>query len=361
MAPQKTSPTASHEKIVWIELLRIVSIFAVIVLHTAASCINNQEIIYTPKWIWFDIYHTVTRFGVGCFVMISGALFLDDRKLLTISDIIKKYVMKVVILFLFWSTIYQLVDVIIKYKADKSISIKELIYNILTTSGHSHLWFLLMIAGLYLIIPFVRQFIMDRVLTEYFLTLTAVMYFLPNMLQIFPEVYDLYQTIVGRLMYFNFTFGFVGYFVLGYYLNTYVLSKNIRKIISILGILGILYGIIMGIIYSRYVGHRNQFAYNNNTLNIVLYGSTIFLFFKYKLANSNSILKHKDKILSLGKYTLGIYVIHNLWLDRIAKVFFEWVNYNYAFVFVPVIAVAAFILSLFTTWILKKLPLPIPL
>src|SRR5690349_17287048 len=88
----------------WINNLRMIALFAVIILHTTSPVLGQYHKV--PMWIWLtgDFYNSLVRFAVPVFVMISGALLLNKEY--ELSDFLKKRLSRVVIPFLFWSCIY---------------------------------------------------------------------------------------------------------------------------------------------------------------------------------------------------------------------------------------------------------------
>ena len=79
-----TTQTKTNGRILYFDFLRIFATFAVMVLHVAGQNWNGTSV---PSFEWqtFNLFHSITRFGVPIFVMISGALFLNKRELYTIT------------------------------------------------------------------------------------------------------------------------------------------------------------------------------------------------------------------------------------------------------------------------------------
>jgi surface polysaccharide O-acyltransferase-like enzyme len=292
--------------------------------------------------------------------MISGALFLNLKKNITIERILKKYVLKLIIIFFSWSTVYVIIDLIYNlYFKDVNYSTKSIIYNILI--GHYHLWFLYMMIGLYLMTPVIRKIVENKKLIEYCIILSLIFNFVPNMLCIFPEFNQLFNTIVIDKMNMYSFLGYVGYYILGHYLFTYDIKVKTRKLIYIFGLIGVIYGIISGIIYARCNGievlrdSSFQTPYNNLTLNIMIYSSAIFLFLKYNISRLNLLNKYKKQILFTGDSVLGIYLIHIILVDKLSyKVIF---SNKYTSSSILLFSIIIFIVSLLLCRIIKKIPL----
>lgn len=69
------NPQNLTDRIVYYDFLRIISMFAVIVLHTAGERWSKVEV-HSLAWNSFNFYDSIVRWAVPVFTMISGALFL---------------------------------------------------------------------------------------------------------------------------------------------------------------------------------------------------------------------------------------------------------------------------------------------
>ena len=93
----------------YIDILRIVACFSVIMLHTSAQPWYNLPV----DSMGFKIansYDALFRFGVPVFVMISGALFLVPGKKMDVRRLYRHNIFRLVILYIFWSCLYGLMD-----------------------------------------------------------------------------------------------------------------------------------------------------------------------------------------------------------------------------------------------------------
>lgn len=96
----------SNERIVYLDLLRLVATFAVIFLHVCASEFNASFI--SKNWYISTVYNSLVRWCVPLFVMISGVLFLNPNKEITYQDILKKRIPRLFVVYVFWSVFYVL-------------------------------------------------------------------------------------------------------------------------------------------------------------------------------------------------------------------------------------------------------------
>src|SRR4051812_7155042 len=88
----------------WINSLRLIALFAVIMLHVSAIPLGQYGHLPTVTWLTADFYNALVRFAVPVFVMITGALTLHREY--EFGPFLKKRLSRVVVPFLFWSLVY---------------------------------------------------------------------------------------------------------------------------------------------------------------------------------------------------------------------------------------------------------------
>ena len=69
----------SYKRVYYFDLLKVLAIFAVILVHVSAP-FATSEINSTNYWVGHSV-DSIFRFGTTIFVMISGALLLDENYL----------------------------------------------------------------------------------------------------------------------------------------------------------------------------------------------------------------------------------------------------------------------------------------
>jgi surface polysaccharide O-acyltransferase-like enzyme len=92
------------QEIKWISGLRVMSMFSVIMLHTASPLLLQRGVFPMTDWIFADVYNAISRYCVPVFVMITGALLLHRDHQLTFF--LQKRIGNILFPFLFWSFIY---------------------------------------------------------------------------------------------------------------------------------------------------------------------------------------------------------------------------------------------------------------
>jgi surface polysaccharide O-acyltransferase-like enzyme len=168
------------ERNAYIDLLRVISAFGVIVIHVAALKWYDTPV-GTFNWQAINFYHTIIRWPVPVFVMISGIFALRPLNENTgFKSEIKKILYKVlrlVLAIIFWAffcnTVYLFINHFVKGESIAIYDFLRIPGLIILGRAWYHLWFLYMMIGLYLLTPIFRIFIKNgpRKYLEYFLIL----------------------------------------------------------------------------------------------------------------------------------------------------------------------------------------------
>ena len=341
------------KRIYYLDVLRVIACLSVILIHASAEyAIKNIE---SSNFLPANIIDGLARIAVPLFVMISGALLLDEKYDFNIKKHIN-HILKLIAFYLFWSTSYSIIYKVIKpLIRHKPIRIVKIIGSIL--SGHFHLWFIYLIIGLYLILPLLRLWVNDKnkKYVEYYLILALIFTFLiPQLTNIACYYYHFFERIndiLNNKLILSYVGGYTSYFILGWYINNYELKH--KKLIYILGIISFLITGIGTYFLSIKNGEYVETMYNNLTINVLFQTITIFIFIKDKYKNK----KESNKIInSISKYSLGIYATHVIIL-KLTSSFLTRNNMNNALINIPIIFLVSFILAYITSFILSKIPL----
>lgn len=334
-----------NENLDWINSLRVIATFSVIVLHVAAEILNQYGSISNLDWWIGNIYDSSVRFCVPIFLMISGALIFS-KTYESLGDYLRKRVLRILFPFLFWSIIYIAVGFILKFYHGEYLSLKEVLKFVfvnLKNGASYHLWYIYMIIGLYLFFPIIGRWLHNSNKNEikYFLLIW--------LLAVFTRLTRGEKFILNiDTSYFS---GYIGFPILGYYLNKISLNLDKKKVIYVLlvftGILITIFGTYFATKYKRsfYDGF-----YSYLSLNVILVSVGIFLLFK------DFVRFNSKGILFFSKYSYGTYLIHVLVLIVLGEI-----GLSYAFVNpiigIPITSVLCFVVSTLVIWGVNKLPL----
>lgn len=223
----KTSPY-----VIYADILKILASLSVVFIHVVSTLWYTLDP-HLKSWAYLNFADTISRWCVPAFIMVSGLLLLNPKKEISFKNLFFKYIAKIFILLLFWIIFYAFIN--IWYVNDFSI---KLFFNYIVNSQY-HLWYLYILLGLYIITPILKKIIKEenKFIIEYFLVLWFIYNFL-NYISQLPNFSNL--SIIFSKFDFNFITGYIGYYILGYYLHTYSIKKIYRIILYILGLLSII-------------------------------------------------------------------------------------------------------------------------
>ncbi|WP_017380491.1 acyltransferase [Paenisporosarcina sp. TG-14] len=332
----------------YLDYLRIYATIAVITIHVSATAVRaNPFETGLSGWLSGNFFESLARASVPIFIMISGALLLNDNRSLPYSQFLKKRISKIAIPLLLWSIIYYLAG---SFSNEYDYSTKNFIYKLLTDDIIYHLWFMYTIIGLYLITPLVKILMQhsSKRDVEYFLGLWIFASVLLKFM-----VYLVGFSIKIELF---FVTNFVGYFVLGYYLLKYQFSKkNIlySQILLILGLLGTFFLTYYGTIKNQ--GVLEQYWYEYHSITVLLTSVGLFTLFKDILFKSKQDINAFLNWFSQASF--GIFLVHVLVLNYLLAAVFDKINIQFhSIIAIPLNVIIILIVSSMITYIIRKIP-----
>ncbi|OQW62854.1 MAG: hypothetical protein BVN29_18165 [Nitrospira sp. ST-bin5] len=136
------------------DVLRVGACLAVILLHLAATIVMERDLFGTIDWHLSNALDAATRWCVPVFVMLSGALLLDPQKYTGPGAFWAKRMSRLLPALIAWPTIY------FAWRAfywHEPLSLEIIARDIALGRPYIHLYFLFLIAGLYLITPFLAK------------------------------------------------------------------------------------------------------------------------------------------------------------------------------------------------------------
>lgn len=143
----------------WIVFIRVIATFSVIILHVSAEIPTLYNKVSNTTWFIGNFFDSLVRCCVPLFLMISGALLLG--KGIDKFDFLRKRFLRVLLPFLFWSSIYIFSNIFFKILHHEDFNLLEYISNSIHYGSANHMWFVYMILGIYLFIPILNKWIIN--------------------------------------------------------------------------------------------------------------------------------------------------------------------------------------------------------
>lgn len=287
------------EKLSYISVLRIIATIAVIAIHASSGYLNSTDIAGFD-WKYANLINSFTRFSVPIFVMLSGALLLTKEE--STEQFYKKRLLKICYPFIFWTIIYFFYNTpIFELSYDQLLS--ALVYR-LKNGANAHLWYLYMIIGLYVAIPFLQKIVQHASIRE--LEIFLVLWFVT--LFIFNKNFLTYLPKLDLTFFSSYT----GYLILGYYLRIKDFSAIKWWCLCVFIV------VALGTAYFTYEmslsAHEfRPLLYGYLSPNTVLIATGIFIFIK-TISND---LKLPKWAVWIDQYSFGIYLCHIVILNYV--------------------------------------------
>ncbi|MGL4346068.1 MAG: acyltransferase [Cellulosilyticaceae bacterium] len=304
----------SKTRIVYLDVLRVVSIIGVIAIHTAATELMDFSTFGDSSWWYANVLNAFVRFAVPVFFMLSGVLILSSPKTANISSFLTSRVLKIGIPFLIWSVIYSFIKetYILGHSITLISFLKTIFINLLTDQSYYHLWFIYDIFIMYLISPLLKKLVdhcSDQEMT-YWLGLWFIATTVYLSIQQFTSIIGGSDAIYIHILNIPFVFGLSGYYILGYYLNTKQFSKKFKTILYSLGLLSIGVTIFGTYIISSSQNALNETLYANLSLPTFLTALALFIWAKDVDWNNRLTDSFQNLLSLISDASLGIYLIH---------------------------------------------------
>lgn len=340
-------PPAKPENIDWISNLRIIALYAVIILHSTSILLGQYGKVPLADWLAADFLNALVRFAVPAFVMITGALLLPREY--EIGSFLKKRLTRVVIPFLFWSLVY----VAYSWYNEEFTFTDNIWANIKTVllllkNGSSyHLWYVYMLIGLYFFIPVIGKYVRNASEKEtlYFL----IVWFAVMMLS------QPYLSPYNPSVDMHYFAGFAGYLVLGNYMAVKTFNiKNLRIWMLALFLFSVALIAEGSWLLLKYPVYPGTTFYEPVNPAVLMLSISVFMLAKLTMPKVPPLITRIRDFA--GGYNYGIYLSHALVLYFLDDPFGISYKLCTPIVSIPLTALVCFVLSLLLVWLVNKLP-----
>ena len=314
------------------DILRIISMFMVIVIHVSNVYSRRYGLISTNDFLGSLVYNTVCRVSVPIFLMISGALLLDRK---FEKEKYLKRILKFIIIIIVWDAIYLLWEYLYLGKTHDKL------YRLLWDPYRAHLWYLYTLVLLYFLQPALK-WILEK--------LPKKAKWILLILWLALSTYSIFNHKVS--MYFT-QFSYIGYFILGKYLYDWI-KKHVTKdhnyieagIIIVCMMMSIMLNFKASLEYDMF--YKSYFAYRTPFIML-----PSFAFYAYVITNFKKQTISKLTAM-LSEVSLGVYLIHGIFLDIIVHELMPYLKCT-TFITIPICAIIIFILSITSVYLLRKI------
>lgn len=343
---QETVQTVSG-RIYGFSYLRAAACVAIIILHISysAALMFGGSITQTQNIVSM-IFVNCMMWAVPCFIMVTGALLLNRARKVTYRKLFGQYILRVFGALVFFGMIFRIFDMIMDKEPVNLVGFLRGFYEIFTGTGWSHLWYLYLLIGLYLLLPFYRKIAAHSGKGElkYLLAVYVIFLSLLPLLQI-GNIYTGFYIHVSTIYPF--------YLFCGYALHNRIIKPG--KVLSIiLVVAGTV--CIAGLTAVRWIGGyaAMEQLWGYSSIFVILQAVGIFSLFQDIKEEGVAFLK---KVLSwLDQCSFGIYLIHMMFVRLIIR-YMQFDPYTNGGVigFIGLI-LGVLLVSWLVTWIMRMIP-----
>ena len=324
---------------VWVDNAKILSSFAVIVVHISSVVVLGVDDRHTSIWWAGNIYDSLSRWCVPVFIMISGFLLLDPSKKEPLKVYYQKRFSKIFIPIFFWTLFYLFWVWLAGVIKQDSITLAVLTQKVFTGQVYYHMWYLYMLLGLYLVAPFFRKLVGVVSFKELSL-LCLIMFFMSVTQNIANHLSDCENTL-----FYNWFLLYLPYFIIGYVICYVDLSKYNWLIAAVFWV-----SVITTSLGSYFLSSNYDFeTYFYSYLSINVITMSICMLFLFKRLIKNLVNPH------FSTFFLGIYLIHPVCIDVLKLFGITPLSFHPLFS-IPIISFIVFLMSIISVKMILKVP-----
>lgn len=337
ITPKLLSKQASKQ--VDISILRIVATIAVLFLHTNSTLTDNRELfqLTDSQYIFHLCVCQMLHWAVPVFLMITGALLLKRERTITFGVCTGKYCKRVLLALFIFGVPFSMMELFMNGRKISFAMFAQAVMNVIAGKSFAHLWYLYVLIGIYLVLPFLKSATdnMDKKEMKIFLIILFAINFC------LPMAEKLTDTTIAFVVPFT-TFP-VFYVVCGHYIEEFLDVD--RKMAAI----GFVCMEAISVIIALLSGSGEYLGYDSPVIGI----AAIFLFLLFKGIQGNGA---NERLWRVDRLCFGVYLIHPVFIHfayRLLKI--TPVSFDMYWLVMPVFGVVFTVISFLGSWVMSKI------
>jgi len=296
-----------QSKIDWLDTARVLAGIAVIVLHISSGVVIHQQFATISWWVG-NVLDSLSRWCVPVFIMISGALLLKDKTEESVVSIYRKRLYRIAVPLVFWSLFFSCWSAAKEYLKVGEVNVFRLAENLLEGRPYIHLWYLFMLIGLYLFLPWLK--ILAAGLSRQRLLGFVTLLFAFAMTDCLVSYASDGSGVSGHLFFGAWFVWYLGYFFLGHYVSEFCecqsFSRNFLLLIYVTSVILTAIGYWLTQNGTLRIG---LYFYDYLSLPVVAMSIAVFIF-----------IKQMTSVVWLQQFApvvFGVYLIHPIFVDML--------------------------------------------
>ncbi len=215
-----------RERIPYLDALRCLAIFLVVLLHNDAPVVVNTACYGRPSWYLCMFLDGAVRLGVPLFFMISGCLLLNGTGAAEPAAFYRKKLPRLLVPLAVWNVIYHWTNA---WQFHTDTGLLALLQKAFNRGTGYHMWYIYVLLGLYLLCPFLKRMV-DGCTPSQLAALVGIILLPTAVLPLVSQMVSWSVVPLDTLMP-----GQAAYFLLGYGLGRWSLSLGQQRVFLYLG------------------------------------------------------------------------------------------------------------------------------
>lgn len=326
------------QRLAYIDTLRLVATLMVVSIHVSSLFLSSTELEAKDEF-FFSYVYSFSLCAVAIFVLMSGALLLGKQGQITYSQIFLRYIPRILWAITFFALPMCVIEQMATTRGTASFMedvIVTSIINFLTGHSWSHMWYLYMLPGLYLVTPLLHNFILNTAKKDHTHLLVALII----MGILIPNISMLAKIDMHSYMMMP---SFFATYYLGGYIYLHCPDDDKTLIVS-------LFCLIVYVAYCFFAADCPNLIVGPEFVLSIATAAALFCLFRRLSWNAQSL-----KVLS--PYCFCIYIVHPIFLHVMFRILHiqGFISLG-ALVCLLVVVGMTFLLSLLTAYIVRKIP-----
>lgn len=305
-------------KKMYIEWLRCIAMFCVVLVHVCVTARTDFPIHTKLEDSLVVCVTNILHFAVPVFFMITGALFLNPQKKISLELLLKKYTLKYILGILVFGWGFAFMEQLfggfnnLPHKLVKSFLL------MLQGKSWNHMWYLYALVGIMLSMPIWKMVVKvceEEKNISMLKYITGVIFFFTSVIYFIDKITDTKFGIVFP----------IGVIYIGYLLTGYMIDKEYIKIGKCVAISMIIISsaIIIGCgclyVYKGYDWAQEIGQYNSPIVIILSVGVFALAKAVVKEEDTGKCDTKKNIIAFISANSYGVYIVHMLVINIIYK------------------------------------------
>ena len=328
--------------------IRAIACMAIVLLHTADASVmlygdavssvqktGSMGMVYCMMW------------AVPCFVMVTGALLLNPEKEITYKKLYGKYILRILLALAVFGVIFRCFDIAMNHEPWSVTGVLQGLWNVMIGKSWAHLWYLYLLIGIYLLLPFYRKIAANSSTKEIWYLLGIYALFisilpLTGMVNVDIEFYIHTSTIYPFYL-------FLGWAISSGRLN---IPKTGGAILFLVGTL-----LLITVVRYRYMNGVEELAklLNYSSVFVILQCMGLFAFLKKDNGSDENTSFGEKILLSIDRCSFGIYLIHMVFIRLVLR-YWEVNPFLSGTWMILFISIGIFLISWILVRLLKMIP-----